>query len=77
MSAAVQDLRADTSPAAIARRAASLTLEDRVQICLTNPDAVGCIVCGGTARRRSGGVSCRDCGSELEWGSAPRGVWVG
>lgn len=77
MSAAVQDLGLEASPAAIARRLASLTLEDRVQMCLTSPDAVGCIVCGGTARRKSGGVSCRDCGSTLEWGGSPRGVWVG
>lgn len=77
MSAAAQDLGLDASPAAIARRVADLTLEDRVQMCLTSHGAVGCIVCGGTARRISGGVSCRDCGSELVWGGSPRGVWVG
>jgi len=57
--------------------ASALTLEDRVHICLTHPEAVGCLVCGGTVRRRRGGVVCRDCGSELAWGAEPRGVWVG
>jgi hypothetical protein len=60
-----------------AGRGSALTLEDRVHMCLTRPEAVGCLVCGGTVRRRSGGVVCRDCGSELAWGSEPRGVWVG
>jgi hypothetical protein len=66
----------ETSAAAIARRASTLTLEDRVQMCLTSPDAMGCLVCGGSVRRRSGGVTCRECGSELCWGGSTRGVWV-
>jgi hypothetical protein len=77
MGAAVESPLADMSAAAVARRSSQLTLEDRVQICLTNPDATGCLVCGGSLRRRSGGVACRDCGSELSWGGPTRGVWVG
>lgn len=77
MGAPAQDVAAVASPAAVARRASLMTLEDRVQLALTNPDASGCVVCGGTLRRRSGGVACRDCGSELCWGGSSRGVWVG
>lgn len=77
MGAAAHDAPGVASPADIARRVALLTLEDRVHLGLTSPDAVGCVVCGGGVRRRSGGVVCRDCGSELSWGDAPRGVWVG
>ena len=55
----------------------SATLADRVHLVLADPDAHGCVVCGGVLRRREGGVRCRDCGSELVWGPAPQGVWVG
>ena len=77
MSATAHDATAQMSPAAVAQRASRMTLEDRVQMCLTRPDVTGCVVCGGAVRRRSGGVSCRECGSELCWGGATRGVWVG
>ena len=51
------------------------TLEDAVLLRLANPAGLGCIVCGGAARRKRGGVECLECRSVLSWGAA-RGVWV-
>jgi hypothetical protein len=68
-------IRVDGRGAVEATRGGAVTLEDRVHLCLEHPEAHGCIVCGGVARRRPGGVSCRDCGSELVWAPA-REVWV-
>jgi hypothetical protein len=45
------------------------SLEDAVLLRLANP-ALGCVVCGGPARRRQGGVACLECGSALSWGAA-------
>lgn len=56
---------------------AAATLQDLVHLTLADPDAHGCVVCGGMLRRREGGAICRDCGSELTWGPAPQAVWVG
>ena len=59
------------------RAAGTATLQDLVHLTLADPDAHGCVVCGGMLRRREGGVACRDCGSELTWGPSPQPVWVG